>query len=249
MNARLRKEVVNNMAVNMLLLEGANNLLKMTEEDIQNLEGNPLMTKEFIQEVTRKAVDLAKSNFEETARIIQEEFLIQGCINSNNAKKYLSNAIYALEAEGYSEKEILDITGISDEEYFAIMDYKGEYPKLEITSEELGEYYPAASIAAKENPERMEEVRKVTALVDEGKEPYFTMRKDIVEVSKEAIKKSYDYLNCNFDLWEGELSSLEYVPDTLKVLEPYMYTSEGAKVIDVKKDDSSGKVPESDTTQ
>ena len=126
MNPKLRKEVVNNMAVNMLLLEGANNLSKMTEEDIQNLEGNPLMTKEFIQEVTRKAVDLAKSNFEETARIIQEEFLIQGCINSNNAKKYLSNAIYALEAEGYSSSEVVDMIGISDEEYFSIMEEEGE---------------------------------------------------------------------------------------------------------------------------
>lgn len=121
--------------------------------------------------------------------------------------------------------------------------YKGEYPKLEITTEELGEYYPAASIDAKENPERMEEVRKITALVDEGKEPYFGMWKDIVEVSKESIKKSYDYLNCKFDLWEGELSSLEYVPDTLKVLEPYMYISEGAKVIDVKKDDDKIDIP------
>ena len=122
-------------------------------------------------------------------------------------------------------------------------EYKGEYPKLEITTEELGEYYPAASVDAKENPERMEEVRKITALVDEGKEPYFSMWKDIVEVSKESIKKSYDYLNCNFDLWEGELSSLEYVPDTLKVLEPYMYISDGAKVIDVKKDDDKIDIP------
>lgn len=126
MNAKLKNEVVNNMAVNMLLLEGANSLLKMTEEDIQSLEGNPLMTKEFIQEVTRKAVDLAKSNFEETARIIQEEFLIDGCINSNNAKKYLSNAIYALEAEGYSPNEIIDMIGMSDEEYFSIMEEEGE---------------------------------------------------------------------------------------------------------------------------
>ena len=121
MNAKLRKEVVNNMAVNMLLLEGANNLSKMTEEDIQNLEGNPLMTKEFIQEVTRKAVDLAKSNFEETVRIIQEEFLIDDCINSNNAKKYLSNAIYALGAEGYSSSEVVDMIGISDEEFISII--------------------------------------------------------------------------------------------------------------------------------
>ena len=121
--------------------------------------------------------------------------------------------------------------------------YKGEYPKLEITNEELAEYYPAASIDAKENESRMEEVRKITAAVDEGKEPYFSMWKDIVEVSSENIKKTYDYLNCNFELWEGELSSLKYVADTLKVLDPVMYESEGAKVIDVKKDDDKIEMP------
>ena len=89
----------------------------------------------------------------------------------------------------------------------------------------------------------MEEVRKITALVDSGVEPYFGMWKDIVEVSSKIIKRTYDYLNCNFELWEGELSSLKYVPKTLKVLEPYMYESDGAKVIDVKKDDDKLEVP------
>ena len=121
--------------------------------------------------------------------------------------------------------------------------YSGAYPKLEITPEELAIYYPEASKDAKENPERMEEVRKITAFVDEGKEPYFSMWKDIVEVSKNEIKKTYDLLNCNFDLWEGELSSLAYIDDTLKVLEPYMYESNGAKVIDVKKDDDKIEIP------
>ncbi len=121
--------------------------------------------------------------------------------------------------------------------------YKGEYPKLEITKEQLAEYYPAANIDAKSNEERMEEVRRVTALVDEGKEPYFSMWKDIVEVSKEAIKSSYDYLNCNFELWNGELSSLKYVDDTLKVLAPYMYESNGAKVIDIAKEDDKVEIP------
>lgn len=122
-------------------------------------------------------------------------------------------------------------------------EYKGEYPKLEITPDELAEYYPAASNAAKEDPERMEEVRKITALVDEGIEPYISMWKDIVEVSKEVIKKTYDYLNCDFDLWEGELSSLNYIDSTLEVLNPYMYESDGAKVIDVKKDDDKNEIP------
>ena len=121
--------------------------------------------------------------------------------------------------------------------------YKGEYPKLEITPEELAIYYPTASAAAKEDPERMEEVRQITAWVDEGKEPYLSMWKDIVEVSIKEIKKAYDYLNCNFELWEGEMSSLQYVDDTLKVLKPYMYESEGAQVIDVAKEDDKVEIP------
>ena len=121
--------------------------------------------------------------------------------------------------------------------------YKGEYPKLEITEEELSEYYPAASIAAKEDEARMEEVRKITAYVDEGKEPYFSMWKDIVEVSSKSIKKVYDFLNCDFELWEGELSSLKYIDETLKFLEPYMYESQGAKVIDVAQEDDKVEIP------
>ena len=121
--------------------------------------------------------------------------------------------------------------------------YKGKYPKLEITPEELAIYYPTASAAAKEDPERMEEVRQITAWVDEGKEPYLSMWKDIVEVSIKEIKKAYDYLNCNFELWEGEMSSLQYVDDTLKVLKPYMYESEGAQVIDVAKEDDKVEIP------
>lgn len=121
--------------------------------------------------------------------------------------------------------------------------YKGEYPKLEITEEELGIYYPTASNDAKNNPERMEEVRQITAWVDEGKEPYFSMWKDIVEVSINTIKKTYDFLNCNFELWEGELSSLKYIEPTLEILKPYMYESDGAMVIDVKKEDDKVDIP------
>ena len=121
--------------------------------------------------------------------------------------------------------------------------YKGEYPKLEITEEELAEYYPAASNDAKDNESRMEEVRNITALVDEGKEPYLGMWKDIIEVSSKSIKRTYDYLNCNFELWEGEMSSLKYIEPTLKVLEPYMHESEGAKVIDVAKEEDKIEIP------
>ena len=79
--------------------------------------------------------------------------------------------------------------------------------------------------------------------LDEGKEPYISMWKDIVEVSTKEIKKVYDYLNCTFDLWEGELSSLNYIDDTLKVLKPCMYESQGAMVIDVAKEDDKIEIP------
>ena len=121
--------------------------------------------------------------------------------------------------------------------------YKGKYPKLEITPYELSVYYPAASNACKEDEERLEEVRNITALVEEGKEPYISMWKDIVEVSANEIKRVYDYLNCNFDLWEGELSSLNYIEPTLEILKPYKYESNGAMVIDVKKDDDKVEIP------
>ena len=121
--------------------------------------------------------------------------------------------------------------------------HSGSYPKLEISCQELAEYYPCASNAAKEDPKRMEEVRRITALVDDGVEPYISMWKDIVEVSGKDIKNTYDYLNCNFELWEGELSSLEHIPATLEILKPYMYESEGAMVIDVKKDDDKVEIP------
>lgn len=121
--------------------------------------------------------------------------------------------------------------------------YKGKYPKLEITPEELAIYYPEASNDAKNNPDRMEEVRKITSLVDSLKEPYINMWKDIVEVSSNEIKKTYNFLNCNFDLWEGELSSLKYINPTLKILKPYMYESEGAQVIDIKNETDKIDVP------
>ena len=121
--------------------------------------------------------------------------------------------------------------------------YKGEYPEYKITTEELGIYYPEASKAAKEDGNRMEEVRKISLEIDKGKEPFFTLWKDIVKVSIADIKKIYDYLNCDFDLWEGEMSSFKYMKDTISFLEPYMYESEGAKVIDVDLPDDKINVP------
>ncbi len=121
--------------------------------------------------------------------------------------------------------------------------HKGSYPKYKITIEQLGEYYPEASIAAKEDSVRMEEVRNISLEIDKGKEPMFSLWKDIVEVSIQSIKDVYNYLNCTFNLWEGEMSSFKYMSETLKFLEPYMYESQGAKVIDVALPNDNVEIP------
>ena len=115
--------------------------------------------------------------------------------------------------------------------------YKGEYPKLEITAKDLGRMYPLASKLAKEDPVRMEEVRRITAEIDKGNKVYTDLWKQMVEVSKVEIKKVYNELNCHFDLFEGELDSFKDIPATTEIMKPYLYESEGALVIDVAKED------------
>ena len=122
-------------------------------------------------------------------------------------------------------------------------DYEGEYPKVNLTVEDLGRMYPEASIAANKDPERMEQVRKITAEVENGRRGYQELWRQMVEISKEEIKRVYDRLNANFDVWYGEMDSLKYVPDTLEILKPYLYESEGAQVMDIREPEDKKEYP------
>lgn len=122
-------------------------------------------------------------------------------------------------------------------------DYTECNEPLNVTMEDLGRLYPTASNKAKEDEARMEEVRKITAEVDKGTKRYLDLWKKIVDISSADIKRTYDVINCDFDLWEGELDSYEYIPATLDILKPHMYESEGAYVIDVKKEEDKLDIP------
>ena len=121
--------------------------------------------------------------------------------------------------------------------------YKGEYPKINLTAKDLGIMYPKASKDAQENPIRMQEVRDITALIDKGDKAYTALWKQMVDISSEVIKEVYKKLNCHFDLWEGELDAFKYVPDVLKIMKPYLYESDGALVCDVKKEEDNKPMP------
>lgn len=111
--------------------------------------------------------------------------------------------------------------------------FKGEFPSVNLTNDDLGRLYPQASIKAKESDAKMDEVRSITALIDKGDERLSDLWKKIVAISSSSIKKTYDRLNTHFDLWEGEMDACKYKEQVLKVFHDYLYESEGALVIDV----------------
>lgn len=125
-------------------------------------------------------------------------------------------------------------------------DYKGEYPtEIPITNEDLERIYPLASTRAKEDETIMEEVRKITAELDNGYEPYVKLWNMIRKISVENIKKTYTALNAIFDLWEGETDSYPYIEEMLEILRKAgcLVESEGALVCDVKQDTDKAEMP------
>lgn len=126
--------------------------------------------------------------------------------------------------------------------------YEGDYPKEPpFTIDELEEIYPAASKKTKvEDNATAEEIafaeefkenaRKNTGLLQQQKRGYYDLWKKIVAVSLEDLKKNYEKLNVNFDLWLGESDSQKYVPEMIKMMEDrkIIYESDGAMVVDVQ---------------
>ena len=121
--------------------------------------------------------------------------------------------------------------------------YKGEYPKINITLQDLKRMYPLANKKALEDPKKMELVRHITSEIDKGNKAYTALWKQMVDVSTVSIKETYDKLNCTFELWEGELDAFKYIPNVMEILKPYLYESEGALVMDVKKDTDKVDMP------
>lgn len=121
--------------------------------------------------------------------------------------------------------------------------FKGDVPKLNLTSKDLGRMYPIANNLAKADNDRMEQVRNITAEIDKGNKLYTNLWKQMVEISSKEIKKVYNQLNCHFELWEGELDAFKYIPNVMNILKPYLYESEGALVMDVKEDTDKKEMP------
>ena len=134
--------------------------------------------------------------------------------------------------------------------------YKGEYPTEALfTVTDLEEIYPCASAKTKVTEEASEEeikkaneykekARLYTAYFQKGKRGYYDLGKKIVEISVPDLKKNYEKLNVDFDLWLGESDSQKYVKPMVEKMKELgiIYESDGAMVVDVDSPEDTTKI-------
>ena len=123
--------------------------------------------------------------------------------------------------------------------------YTGDYQDIElpISNNDLEHIYPLASIKAKEEEEYLEDARKITAKIQNHDRGYYELWKKIVDISKEDIKKTYQDLNVEFEIWNGESDEMEYFPKLQEKCKDFLVDSDGAKVIEIGKEEDSAPMP------
>ncbi|GFI15182.1 arginine--tRNA ligase [Lachnospiraceae bacterium] len=125
-------------------------------------------------------------------------------------------------------------------------DYEGDYPgEAPFTISELEEIYPTASAKSKEDAPYKERAMEATFKLQSGIRGYRALWNHIMQVSVADLKKNYENLLVDFDLWKGESDVQELIPGMVDYLkkEGYAYISDGALVVDVKEDTDTKEIP------
>ena len=124
-------------------------------------------------------------------------------------------------------------------------DYMGDYPKeAPFSISELEEIYPTASGKSKEDPAYKECALEATFKLQSGVRGYRALWNHIMEVSVADLKRNYENLNIDFDLWKGESDVHDMIPGMVDYLkkEGYAYLSDGALVVDVKEETDTKEI-------
>ncbi len=124
--------------------------------------------------------------------------------------------------------------------------YEGEYPaEAPFTIAELEEIYPTASGKSKEDAEYKAKAMEATFKLQSGVRGHRALWNHIIRVSVTDLKRNYNNLNVQFDLWKGESDAHDWIPDMVQYMkeEGYAYISDGALVVDVKEDTDTKEIP------
>ncbi|MBQ2935566.1 MAG: arginine--tRNA ligase [Lachnospiraceae bacterium] len=124
--------------------------------------------------------------------------------------------------------------------------FEGEYPaEAPFTIAELGEIYPTASAKSKEDEAYKEKALEATSKIQSGVRGYRALWKQIMAVSIPDLKKNYENLNVEFELWKGESDVHDLIPEMAEKMKTdgYAYMSEGALVVDIKEESDTKEIP------
>ncbi|MBQ8624183.1 MAG: arginine--tRNA ligase [Oscillospiraceae bacterium] len=115
----------------------------------------------------------------------------------------------------------------------------------ELDAKELNEIYPYASAKSKEDPDFKEKAHEITSLFQKKHLGYEALRKEIVKISVQDAKRSYDKLDVEFDLWYGESDAYDYIDELVETLtdKGLLYESDGAMVVDVAEESDKITMP------
>ncbi len=124
--------------------------------------------------------------------------------------------------------------------------FTGEYPaEAPFTIAELEEIYPTASGKSKEDTEYKAKAMEATFKLQSGVRGHRALWNHIIRVSVADLKRNYNNLNVEFDLWKGESDAHDWIPDMVQYMkdEGYAYISDGALVVDVKEETDTKEIP------
>ncbi len=124
--------------------------------------------------------------------------------------------------------------------------FEGEYPaEAPFTISDLEEIYPYASGYSKEHEDYLTEAQEATVSLQEGVRGYRALYDHILNVSIADLKKNYEKLDVEFDLWKKESDAQPYIPDMVEKMKAdgLAYMSEGALVVDVTEEGDKKELP------
>lgn len=124
--------------------------------------------------------------------------------------------------------------------------FQGDYPEeAPFTISDLEEIYPYASEYSKSHEEYLKEAQEATAKFQDGVPGYRALWNHILNVSIADLKKNYEKLNVEFDLWKKESDAQPYIPDMVEQMKKdgLAYESEGALVVDVTEESDKKELP------
>ncbi len=121
-----------------------------------------------------------------------------------------------------------------------------DYPKeAPFTISELEEIYPTASAKSKEDEKYKAKAMQAVKDLQQGRPGYMALWQHIIDVSVNDLKKNYKRLNVSFEVWKGESDADPYIPEMVRRMKDqgFAHESEGALVVDVKRDDDTKEIP------